>query len=199
MGALTELCKLERLSLTGSLVQVVLPALPALRELQVLDKVQPVFRGRCDQLEVLVVESFQTGCLPLRLFSRLTTMGVRKASLSAAMFDNASQERRVHIVNLDLTYSKLSGGVHSFFRQFPNLSSLNISFCDFSEGELIVIVGSLPQLTALSITGWTCHTCTYVYNKHVHVLVHAHVHCSSCCSVLNAHSRQNSKIGRAHV
>ena len=158
---LSQLSNLRELSLSGSQVAVAVPGLPTLNKLAVPSRLEIKFDDVFEELETL---SLTVGCgdtLELDIFPHLRSLSLTKSSLDRDTFtrERGERPRFSHIKCLDVSYSRLSLGVESFFNRFPNLLRLDVSHCGLSEWDLLRVVEILTELTELNLTGvWLYYT-----------------------------------------
>ena len=158
---LSNFDNLRELTVRGNRISVTLPSLRTLKQLVLQDRLEVKFTTALHSLESLSMTVLkQNDNLQLENFPQLKSLCLTKSHLDGVKF--TSDEAHVNlpggIQHLDISYSRLNWGVRKFFTRFPNLKSLSIANCDFSERDLQIIVAVLKQLHDLNLSGTKCIT-----------------------------------------
>lgn len=164
LSCLTDLLKLECLSLSGSLsggqVSVKFPYLPALKQLLIEERLSEIrFSKLFPALESLSMILGQHDTVKLANFVHLKSLSLPRSRFNGQLFISKNASLTFpSIVFLDMSCSRLhllhyGDGVQQFFTRFPCLHSLNLANCGVCEEDLLIIVGLLTQLKELNLSG----------------------------------------------
>ena len=155
LSGLTDFLKLECLSLSGGLVSVKFPHLPALKELLIENRLNKIeYSDVFPALESLSIHLDVFDRVKLDDFVHLKSLSLPRSEIDSQMTMSEDDSLTFpSIVFMDISYSRLFRGVQPFFTRFPCLHSLNLTNCGFCEEDLLIIVGLLTQLKELNLSG----------------------------------------------